>query len=133
LATNTPSTSIFTYSPDIKTTISTKYNPLINGWPIRRSESGALKNYPHYSNAMKQDEPWLLLTNIPPSKRTRQQILHTYAKRFEIEEHFKDIKWIERYEWHHIRKLTVARTVFMFAFLGWWLLLKARKAATEHL
>lgn len=82
---------------------------------------------------MKQDEPWFLLTNIPPSKLTRQQILRTYAKRFEIEEHFKDIKWIERYEWHHIRKLTVARTVFMFVFLGWWLLLKAYKTATEHL
>jgi len=76
-----------------------------------------------------QAEPWFLLTNLPAAKRSRQQVLRTYAKRFEIEEHFKDIKWIEGYEWHQIRKTTVARTVFMFVFLGWWLLLKACKHA----
>ncbi len=81
---------------------------------------------------MKEPEPWFLLTNIPAHKMTRQQILRAYAKRFEIEEHFKDIKWIERYEWHQIRKLSVARTVFMFVFLGWWLLLRAYGAATDH-
>jgi hypothetical protein len=81
---------------------------------------------------MKQEEPWFLLTNIPAAKRTRQQILRTYAKRFEIEEHFKDIKWIEGYEWHRIRHLAVARTVFAFVFLGWWLLLKAYGTAAGH-
>lgn len=81
---------------------------------------------------MKSEEPWFLLTNIPASKLTRQQILRIYAKRFEIEEHFKDIKWIEGYEWHKIRKLPVARTVFMFVFFGWWLLLKAYGKATDH-
>jgi hypothetical protein len=82
---------------------------------------------------MKDTKPWFLLTNIPASKLSRQQILRTYAKRFEIEEeHFKDIKWIEGYEWHQIRKLTVARTVFMFVFFGWWLLLQAYGKATDH-
>jgi DDE family transposase len=81
---------------------------------------------------MKSPEPWFLLTNIPPHKLTRQQVLRTYAKRFEIEEHFKDIKWIERYEWHQMKKLSVARTVFMFVFFGWWLLLKAYGTATNH-
>lgn len=84
---------------------------------------------------MKEAEPWFLLTNIPQSKLTRQQILRTYAKRFEIEEHFEDIKWMERYEWHHIRKLTVARTVFMFVFFGWWLLLRVYQlvgGAVQH-
>lgn len=85
-----------------------------------------------YRAGMKQDEPWFLLTNIPSTKRTRRQILRTYAKRFEIEEHFKDVKWIEGYEWHRIRKLSVARTVFMFVFFGWWLLFKAYGTATEH-
>ena len=74
---------------------------------------------------MKEDEPWFLLTNILNHQHTRQQVLHSYAKRFEIEEHFKDIKWIEGYEWHRIRKLSVARTVFMFVFFGWWLLMQA--------
>jgi len=81
---------------------------------------------------MKEDEPWFLLTNIPTHKLTRQQILRTYAKRFEIEEHFRDVKWIEGYEWHRIRKLSVARTVFMFVFLGWWLLLKAFGNSAFH-
>jgi hypothetical protein len=81
---------------------------------------------------MKSEEPWFLLTNIPERKLTRQQVLRSYAKRFEIEEHFKDIKWIEGYEWHKIKKLSVAKTVFMFVFFGWWLLLKAyRSAQTE--
>lgn len=78
---------------------------------------------------MKSEEPWFLLTNIPATKLTRRQILRIYAKRFEIEEHFKDIKWIEGYEWHRIRKLTVARTVFMFVFFGWWILLRAYRTA----
>jgi len=81
---------------------------------------------------MKSEEPWFLLTNIPTTKLTRQQVLRTYAKRFEIEEYFKDVKWIEGYEWHQMKKLTVARTVFMFVFFGWWLLLKAYGKATDH-
>lgn len=81
---------------------------------------------------MKQDEPWFLLTNIPVCKLTRQRVLRTYAKRFEIEEHFKDVKWIEGYEWHRMKKLETARTVFMFVFFGWWLLLKAYGAAASH-
>jgi len=81
---------------------------------------------------MKSEEPWFLLTNIPATKLTRRQVLRTYARRFEIEEHFKDIKWVEGYEWHQIRKLSVARTVFMFVFLGWWLLLKTYGSAKDH-
>lgn len=81
---------------------------------------------------MKSPEPWFLLTNISKQKLTRQQVLRTYAKRFEIEEHFKDVKWIEKYEWHQMRKLATARTVFMFVFLGWWLLLKAYGQAADH-
>jgi len=81
---------------------------------------------------MKLPEPWFLLTNIAKDKLTRQQVLRTYAKRFEIEEHFKDIKWIEGYEWHRMKKLSVARTVFMFVFLGWWLMLKVYGSATDH-
>lgn len=81
---------------------------------------------------MKSEEPWFLLTNIPTRKLSRQQVLRTYAKRFEIEEHFKDIKWIEGYEWHKMKKLIVARTVFMFVFFGWWLLLRAYGTATNH-
>ncbi len=75
-----------------------------------------------YHEGMKQKEPWFLLTNIPATQLSRQQILNYYAKRFEIEEFFKDIKWIQRYEWHQIKKATVMQVVLSFAFVGWWLL-----------
>lgn len=81
---------------------------------------------------MNSAEPWFLLTNVQESKRSRQQLLRTYAKRFEIEEHFKDVKWIEGYEWHRMKKLETARTVFMFVFFGWWLLLKAYGSTADH-
>jgi hypothetical protein len=92
-------------------------------WRVVRSD---------YRSNMKQEEPWFLLTNIPSSKLTRRQILRIYAKRFEIEEFFKDVKWIEGYEWHQIRQLKVARTVFSFIFLGWWLLIKAYGQPKDH-
>lgn len=84
-----------------------------------------------YRPNMKQTEPWFLLTNISTTKFSRQQLLRTYAKRFEIEEYFKDVKWIEGYEWHQIKKLSVARTVFAFVFLGWWLLLRLHHSADQ--
>lgn len=86
-----------------------------------------------YKPGMKQIEPWFLLTNIPESKLSRRQILRLYARRFEIEEHFKDIKWIQGYEWHRIKQLKVARTVFAFVFLGWWLLLRAHHSLPDKL
>jgi len=75
-----------------------------------------------YHDGMKQEEPWFLLTNIPDTVLSRQQMLNYYAKRFEIEEFFKDIKWIQRYEWHQIKTKRVMQTILGFAFLGWWLL-----------
>lgn len=85
-----------------------------------------------YKPGMKQEEPWFLLTNITASRLTRQQILRIYAKRFEIEEYFRDVKWIQRYEWHTMKQLKVAQTVFAFVFLGWWLLLKAFGTGANH-
>lgn len=93
------------------------------GWRFVRSD---------LKPGMKEPEPWFLLTNIPATKLTRHQIIRIYARRFEIEEHFKDIKWIEGYEWHRLKKLATARTVFAFVFLGWWLLLRAYHALPER-
>jgi hypothetical protein len=75
-----------------------------------------------YHEGMKQKEPWFLLTNIPAETLSRRQVVNHYAKRFEIEEFFKDIKWIQRYEWHQIKKKAVMQVVLSFAFMGWWLL-----------
>lgn len=78
-----------------------------------------------WSENMKQKEPWFLLTN--DFDRTRQQIVNCYKKRFEIEEFFKDVKWIQDYEWHQIKTPLVLDIVLLFVFLGWWLLLECGK------
>lgn len=74
---------------------------------------------------MKDPEPWFLLTNLPEEGDgavTRRQILNRYAERFEIEEAFKDIKWLQRLEWQRVKKPGVIRSLLLFVFLGWWLL-----------
>lgn len=69
---------------------------------------------------MKDDEPWFLLTNLP-EEITRRMVLNRYAERFEIEEAFKDLKWLNRLEWQRVRKSGVIRCLLLFVFLGWWL------------
>lgn len=78
---------------------------------------------------MKDSEPWFLLTNLPDKQRSsdhnglsRRQILNRYAERFEIEEAFKDVKWLQRLEWQRVKKPEVIRSILLFAFLGWWLM-----------
>lgn len=70
---------------------------------------------------MKDPEPWFLLTNLSDSI-TRRQTLNRYAERFEIEEVFKDLKWLQRLEWQQVKKPAVIRSLLLFVFLGWWLL-----------
>ncbi len=72
---------------------------------------------------MKDPEPWFLLTNLP-EEITRRMVLNRYAERFEIEEAFKDVKWLQRLEWQRVKKPAVIRSLLMFVFLGWWLLWK---------
>lgn len=79
---------------------------------------------------MKDPEPWFLLTNLP-EEITRRQVLNRYAERFEIEEVFKDIKWLQRLEWQRVRKPEVIRHLLLFVFLGWWLLWKTRDKTAE--
>lgn len=74
-----------------------------------------------YKDGVKGGEPWFLLTNLP-AEITRTMILHRYAERFEIEEAFKDLKWLQRLEWQRIRRPDVIRSLLLFVFLGWWLL-----------
>jgi hypothetical protein len=77
-----------------------------------------------YNPNMKDPEPWFLLTNLPSEgagSLTRRQVLNRYTERFEIEEAFKDVKWLQRLEWQRIRKPAVIRNLLLFVFLGWWL------------
>jgi hypothetical protein len=102
-----------------------------------------------YNDSMKDDEPWFLLTNLPSKYKigvegelevddehgfTRRQILNRYTERFEIEEAFKDIKWLQRLEWQQIKKPKVIESLLHFVFLGWWLLwkLEGKKIAQQH-
>jgi hypothetical protein len=74
-----------------------------------------------FNDNMKDPEPWFLLTNLPEDI-TRRMVLNRYAERFEIEEAFKDVKWLQRLEWQRVKKPAVIRTLLLFVFLGWWLL-----------
>lgn len=74
-----------------------------------------------FKDGMKGNEPWFLLTNLPEAT-TRRQVLNRYSERFEIEESFKDLKWLQRLEWQRVRKSEVIRSLLLFVFLGWWLL-----------
>lgn len=74
-----------------------------------------------YKPGMKGEEPWFLLTNLP-EEITRTMVLHRYAERFEIEEAFKDVKWLQRLEWQRVKKPAVIRVLLLFVLLGWWLL-----------
>lgn len=77
----------------------------------------------NFKEGMKGSEPWFLLTNMPETV-SRRQILNRYAERFEIEEAFKDLKWLQRLEWQQIRRPDVIESLLHFVFLGWWLLWK---------
>lgn len=79
---------------------------------------------------MKDPEPWFLLTNLP-EEVTRRQILNRYSERFEIEEAFKDTKWLQRLEWQQVRKPEVMQNLLLFAFLGWLLLWKYKDRSVQ--
>jgi hypothetical protein len=71
-----------------------------------------------YREGMKDPEPWFLLTNLP-EEVTRRMVLNRYKKRFEIEEAFKDVKWLQRLEWQRVKMPRVIRNLLLFVFLGW--------------
>lgn len=90
-------------------------------WRFIRSE---------WREAMKEDEPWYLLTNIPADhqKGSRGHILNLYADRFQIEEFFRDMKWIQGYKWEKIKQAGTLQNTLLFASLGWWILLAMGKS-----
>lgn len=82
-----------------------------------------------WKETMQESEPWYLLTNIPADHQrgNHRHILNLYASRFQIEEFFRDIKWIQGYEWERVRKALTLQNTLLFAALGWWILLKVGK------
>jgi len=64
------------------------------------------------------NEPWYLVTNDVVS--TREGIITDYYYRFEIEEFFKDAKWLQGLEHLQVKKIQSMSIVLWFVILGWW-------------
>ena len=99
--------------------------------------------YDESKRSKADSEPWFLLTNLPAPKHkgdnqgfSRQQILNRYKERFEIEEAFKDIKWLNRLEWQQIKKPEVIHSLLTFVFLGrwlmWWIIVPKLRLFSKH-
>lgn len=65
-------------------------------------------------------EPWYLVTNDFSS--SRETIISDYYHRFEIEEFFKDAKWLLGLEWVRFLKIQSMAVVLWFVILGLWFL-----------
>lgn len=63
-------------------------------------------------------ERWHLITN--DFTATRDELMADYYHRFEIEEFFKDAKWLLGLEWVRLFKLNSMTTVLWFVVLGLW-------------
>lgn len=81
---------------------------------------------------MKDPEPWFLFTNLPDTV-TRRMVLNRYRERFEIEEAFKDLKWLQRLEWQRVKRPDVIRSLLLFVFVGWWLLWRCRSPNSSNM
>ena len=64
------------------------------------------------------NEPWYLITN--DSISVRDGIITDYYHRFEIEEFFKDAKWLQGLEHLKVKKIQSMSVVLWFVILGWW-------------
>lgn len=64
-------------------------------------------------------EPWYIITNDMDS--TRQDILHIYYHRFEVEEFFKDAKRLFGLEYISVKNDSTFRILLWFVMLGVWL------------
>ena len=64
------------------------------------------------------NEPWYLITN--DTRSLRKTIVAHYYFRFEIEEFFKDAKWLQGLEFVRFLKLESVTTLLWFVVIGWW-------------
>lgn len=73
-------------------------------------------------------ERWYLITN--DFTATRDELMADYYHRFEIEEFFKDAKWLLGLEWVRLFKLNSITTLLWFVVLGMWFVEFVRKNLT---
>lgn len=64
------------------------------------------------------NEPWYLITN--DMRSSQQTIIDQYYYRFEIEEFFKDAKWLQGLEHLRFKKIESITTLLWFVLIGWW-------------
>lgn len=64
------------------------------------------------------NEPWYLITN--DLRSSRGTVVKRYYFRFEIEEFFKDAKWLQGLEHLRFQKIESITTFLWFVLLGWW-------------
>lgn len=64
------------------------------------------------------NEPWYIITN--DTRSLRKTIVASYYFRFEIEEFFKDAKWLQGLEFTHFLKIESITTLLWFVLIGWW-------------
>lgn len=74
-------------------------------------------------------EPWYLVTNDFSS--TRAEIITDYYHRFEVEEFFKDAKWLLGLEWVRFLKQQSMANVLWFVILGLWFVETLRVLVAE--
>lgn len=91
-----------------------------------RSKDQMVTGYNHILRLVVSDkkkrmkEPWYLVTNDFSS--SRETIISDYYHRFEIEEFFKDAKWLLGLEWVRFLKQQSMAVVLWFVILGLWFL-----------
>lgn len=71
------------------------------------------------------NQPWYLITNDVVS--VRDGIVADYYHRFEIEEFFKDAKWLQGLEHCRFQKRQSIIIVLWFVTLGWWFMAKLER------
>ena len=75
-------------------------------------------------------QPWWLLTNL---KASRKKLLERYAKRWEIESTFKDMKHVQTLKGIRLRSKTSLHNLLLFAALAWaWLAPWAAEIPASH-
>jgi hypothetical protein len=76
------------------------------------------------------DERWYLITN--DTIHARSTIIKRYYYRFEIEEFFKDAKWIQGMEHTTFEKKESIAIVLWFVLIGWWIMYRARPLLSSY-
>jgi len=74
-------------------------------------------------------EPWFLITN--DFDHSRETVINNYYYRFEIEEFFKDAKWLLGLEHVRYLKMQSLSIVLWFVVLGLWVLYLAHLTTTQ--